>query len=156
MGTWGAGNFENDHARDWLANLHESGNASLIRIALGRVVEHGGTKHSSASIIERLFGRSRRTDWLTAGVSSQALAAAEIVAAWLGHPSPKLPEDLKKWLQQHTSSFQPDLVPLAVKSVSIVKTNSELKDLWEEGDAATWRSVVADLEQRLGSPSPKQ
>lgn len=41
--------------------------------------------------------------------------------------------------------------PLALEAVHIVKTNSELKDLWEEGDATKWRNVVADLELRLSA-----
>lgn len=153
MGTWGAGSFENDSASNWLANLRESGDASLIRAALSRVVEHGGTKQSSAAAIERLFGRRRRTDWLTANVASQALAAAEVVAAWHGRPSANLPKNLIIWLQHHISSFEADLVLLAQKAVDIIKTNSELKDLWEEGDAAKWKNAVEDLEQRLGLPS---
>ena len=153
MGTWGASSFQNDSAFDWLADLCEQGDASLVYAALNRVANHGGTKQSSASFIERLFGRRRRTDWLTAGVASQALAAVEVVAAWRGHPSGDLPENLKTWLRKHISSFEPNLVPLAQKVVSIVKTNSELKDLWEEGDATEWKSAIEDLEQRLGLPS---
>jgi len=157
MGTWGASSFQNDSALDWLADLCEQGDASLVYAALSRVVKHGGTKQSSASFIERLFGRRRRTDWLTAGVASQALAAAEVVAAWHKHPSANLPDNLKTWLQQHASSFEPGLVSLAQKAVSIVKTNSELKDLWEEGDATKWKAGIEDLAQRLGlTSSPRQ
>lgn len=152
MGTWGAESFQNDSALDWLGDFRENGDVSLVRTALQRVVEHGSTKQIPSSIILRLLGRCYRTDWLTAEVSSQALAAAEIVAAWLGHPSAKLPDDLLTWLQQHASSWQPDFVPLAQKAVSIIKINSELKDLWEEGDAAKWKNAVDDLEQRLGPP----
>lgn len=151
MGAWGANSFENDWAMDWLSNLRESGDASLLRTALSRVVEHGGTKHSSPSLLERLRGLSRHTDWLKASDASRALAAAEIVAAWLGHPRPNLPEGTAVWIQKNAPSFQPDLVPLARQAVAIVKTNSELKDLWEEGDPTKWKTAVDDLEQRLGT-----
>ena len=40
-------------------------------------------------------------------------------------------------------------VSLAAQAVAIVKTNSELKELWEEGDANKWREMVEDLERRL-------
>ena|SRR5438128_154006 len=153
MGAWGAGSFQNDWALDWLAGLRESRDASLVRAALSRVVEHGGTKCSPPSILERLRGRRRHTDWLTARIASKALAAAEIVAAWLGHPPADLPDGTTAWLQQHSSSFQPDLLALARQAISIVKTNSELKDLWEEGDPTKWRKVVQDLEQRLSLQS---
>ncbi len=45
------------------------------------------------------------------------------------------------------------MVPLAQQAIGIIKTNSELKDLWEEGDATKWRNVVEDLERRLNLPS---
>jgi len=150
MGAWGAGSFENDWALDWLGDLRESGDVSRVRAALSRVLEHGGTKHSRASILERLRGRRRHTDWLDADVATRALAAAEIVAAWLGHPAANLPEGLTAWLLQHSVSFRADLAALARQAVGIVKTNSELKDLWE-GDETEWRSVIDDLERRLSA-----
>ena len=153
MGTWGAASFQNDWALDWLGGLRESEDASHVRAALSSVVEHGGTKHSPPSILERLRGRRRHTDWLTAGVAAKALAAAEIVATWLGHPAANLPDGIMAWLQEHSCSIQLDLVPIARQAVGIVKTNSELKDLGEEGDAAKWRNVVEDLERRLNLPS---
>ena len=152
MGTWGAGTFENDWALDWLSSLREGRDGSQIRIALTSVVDHGGTRRSPPSILERLRGRRHHTDWLTANVSSKALAAAEIVAAWRGHPAANLPDGAMDWLRQHSSSFQPDMVPLARQAIGIIKTNSELKDLWEEGDATKWRNVVEDLERRLNLP----
>ena len=94
-------------------------------------------------------GRNRHTDWLKARVAAKALAAAEVVAVWRGRPSDTLPDNLMPWLQQNGPSFPPDIVPLAKQAVSIVKTNSELKDLWEEGDASKWKTTVENLEQRL-------
>jgi hypothetical protein len=149
MGTWGADSFQNDWALDWLGDLCESGDASLIRATLNRAVEHGGTKYSAPSLLERLRGRNRHTDWLKARVAAKALAAAEVVAVWRGRPSDTLPDNLMPWLQQNGPSFPPDIVPLAKQAVSIVKTNSELKDLWEEGDASKWKTTVENLEQRL-------
>lgn len=149
MGAWGAGSFQNDWAMDWLGDLCESGDASLIRIVLNKVVEHGGTKYSSPSLLERLRGRHRHTNWLEARVAAKALAAAEVVAAWYGRPSETLPDNLMTWLQQNKSSCPPHIVLLAKQAVSIVKTNSELKDLWEEGDASKWKTIVENLEQRL-------
>jgi hypothetical protein len=149
MGTWGAGNFENDWALDWRDDLRENGDASQIRTTLKRVVEHGGTKHCPPSIFERLRGRSRHTNWVTAHVAAEALAAAEIVAAWRGRLLAKLPECITELIQKHSSSLKLDIVPLARQAVNIVRTNSELKDLWEEGDAAEWHQVIQDLDERL-------
>ena len=149
MGTWGSGTFENDWALDWAADLRESPDHSPILTALEQVVVHGGTKYSSPSILERLRGLSRHTDWLTANVAARALAAAEVVSASLGRPPKKLPDGISGWLQQHACSFPPDLSELALRAVMIVKTSSELKDLWEEGNATEWRNGVEDLERRL-------
>jgi hypothetical protein len=142
-------NFQNDWAMDWLGDFCESGDTSLIRSTINKVIEHGGTKFSAPSLLERLRGRNRHTDWLEARVAAKGLAAAEVVAAMRGCPSINLPENLMAWLQQHPSSFSPDLVPLAKKAVNIVMTSSELKDLWEEGDASNWKSAIANLDQRL-------
>jgi Domain of unknown function (DUF4259) len=151
MGAWGAGSFDNDWALDWLGGLREGGDAALVSRILDEVVQHGGTKRLRPSFIERWFllGRRHRTDWLKADVSSNAVAAAEIVAAWKGNPSTDLPDDAVEWVRQHASSFRPDLVSLAQQALGIVKTNSELQELWEEGDATEWKKAVEDLESRL-------
>ena len=155
MGTWGKGSFQNDWAMDWLNDLHASKDASLVRSALGAVVEHGGTRHSPPSMLERLRGLRQHTDWLTANVASRALAAAEVVAAWRGFASANLPRNTLTWLQEYGSTFPTDLVPFARLAVSIVKTNSELKDLWEEVGSPEWKDKVEDLERRLAAPSQK-
>ena len=144
MGAWGAGSFENDSALDWIGDLLESKDASLIRATLNRAMEHDDTKRTSFLGIVR-----RRPEKLPADVATQALAAAEIVAAWHGQPLAKLPKGTAEWLKQHMSSFEPKLVALAQQAVNEVKTNSELKALWEEGDASQWQNAVMDLEQRL-------
>src|SRR5580765_4192633 len=116
MGTWGAGIFQNDWALDWLDDLRGSGDVSLVRNALKVVTEHGGTKYSPPSILERLRGRYRHTDWLTAGASAKALGAAEIVASLLGHPPSKLPDGIAEWLDRNSASFQSDLLALACEA----------------------------------------
>jgi len=149
MGTWGPDSFQNDWALDWLGDLRERGDTSFVRATLSQVVEHGGTKHSPPSFLERLRGRRHHTDWLNASVAAKSIAAAEIVAAWRGHPSSNLPDSVITWVQQYSSSFQSDLVALAQKATAIVKTNSELRDLREQSDADGWQNAVEDLERRL-------
>lgn len=149
MGAWGADSFENDWARDWLANLCEAKDSVPIRESLGFIVKHGGTKRSAPSFLERLRGRKHHTEWLTARDSSKALAAAEVVAAWQGNPSVAFPVQAATWLQGHSTALQSDLLTLAINAVEIVKTNSELKDLWEERNGNQWHSSVANLQRRL-------
>jgi hypothetical protein len=73
----------------------------------------------------------------------------------MGHPAPKFPGELGDWARHHSNSLRPELIALARQAVATIKTKSELKDLWEEGDdgivAPKWHSAIADLERRLTS-----
>jgi hypothetical protein len=152
MGAWDAGSFQNDTALDWVGDLCEDGDVAMVRNALSRVKEL--RQPPQPSVIERMLGKHAhaREPYLPADVVVRALAAAEIVAFWLGHPTQKFPEKLEEWARRHTSSFTPDFITLARQAVTTVKTKSELKDLWEEGNGIVdpkWHSAMADLEQRL-------
>ena len=152
MGAWEAGNFENDTAMDWIGDLRESGSASSVRTALMQVTAQ--STPPQPSFVGRLLGRRPVEPYLEAPTASEALAAAEIVACWLGHPLPKLPDGVAEWAREHARDFSPEFVQLARQVVTIIKTKSELKDLWEEGDAkiaSEWHTVIADLERRLQS-----
>jgi len=145
MGAWGAGSFENDWAMDWVGDLLESADTSLVLRVLKQVIEHGGNQQPTAW--GKFFGR--RTDWLTANLSSKAVAAAEIVAAWRGHPSQALPERVGRWLEINRGRWERDDAKSALQALEIIKTNSELRELWVEGDAAEWFEGIEDLEKRL-------
>jgi hypothetical protein len=102
----------------------------------------------------RLLGRRVIEPYLEAHVACEGLAAAEIVAFWLGHPDQHFPDYLRDWARRHSDAFSPEFITLARQAVSIVKTKSELKYLWEEGDgivAPKWHAAIADLESRLQS-----
>ena len=89
-------------------------------------------------------------DYLELTESSAALAAAEVVVALLGKPSASLPDDTKECIGK--LSFKPDeeLLSAARKAVERVKTDSELKELWDESDdAEQWQVTVEDLAARL-------
>ena len=50
------------------------------------------------------------------------------------------------------SHIKPDehLVETALRALARVRSNSELKELWDEsGDAAEWNEALSDLESRL-------
>ncbi len=150
MGAWGAGSFQNDWALDWVGDLCESGDAATVRDTL-IAATHLQTA-PEPSIIGRMLGRKSREPRLPAHVASEALAAAEIVAFWLGHPTENFPDKLRNWATERKSSFTPELAQLAREAVLAIKSKSDLKDLWEEGDgivAHKWRAAIADLEQRL-------
>jgi hypothetical protein len=72
-----------------------------------------------------------------------------VVAALRQQPSSTLPEHVAAWVQSHADALSPELPQLAASAVARIKTNSELKELWEEGDASEWLGAIADLERRL-------
>ena len=150
MGAWDAGSFQNDTALDWAGKLGENGDVAAVRTALVRVLEE--RRSERPTFIGRLLGHRPIDPCLEADVASEGLAAAEIVAFWLGHPDQHFPDCLREWAVRHSDALSPEFISLARKAVSAIKTKSELKDLWEEGNgivASKWYAAIADLERRL-------
>lgn len=134
MGTWGAGSFENDDAMDWSHELRIGNDLSPILAAF-------------SNITERVY--------LEAPDCSNALAAAEIVAALKGNPSKDLPDEITTWISLNELSVNDELIANAKKIVNQIKQSSELKDLWEEsGDLAEWKNTINDLILRLEPDIP--
>ena len=78
MGAWGFGTFENDDAGDWLFDLEETNDLSLIEQTL-----------------------TLEDDYIEAPDGCNALAAAEIVAALMGKTRGCLPENATKWINDN-------------------------------------------------------
>jgi hypothetical protein len=130
MGTWGAGSFENDDALDWLDELLETNDASLIEETLKFVLDQGD-------------------EYLEAPEASRAVAAVQIIAAANNAACPDLPEDAKLWIRLHPIKSK-SVIQLASRVLHRIKTSSELKELWEESDYfLEWTKVINDLEMRL-------
>ena len=123
------GNFGNDDASDWVFDLEESSGADLLKQAFADV-----NSHSYEATDCRI-----------------ALAAAEIVAAAKGKPSPDLPERARKWLGNQEEVE--DITALAKKAITVVNkisVKSELRDEWEESDGwHEWQQAVEGLRRRL-------
>lgn len=123
------GNFGNDDAADWVYDLEESAGADLLKEAFSDV-----NAHSYEATDCRI-----------------ALAAAEIVAAAKGNPSPDLPEGARKWLGNQEEVE--DIKALAKKAITVVNkisVKSELRDEWEESDEwHEWQQAVEGLRRRL-------
>src|SRR4051794_23596717 len=134
MGGWGHHSFDNDKAMDWLHKLHRSDDYTLIQKTLIRITEPPGDKWQFA-------------------VELEALAAAEIVASWLGHPPPGK-QGLEEWVRQHTDCFTPDLLTLARQTVASIKSKSQLKEHGSDNvvSQAEWLDSDSDLERRPGNP----
>jgi Domain of unknown function (DUF4259) len=144
MGSWGSGNFQNDPALDFFADLNESADGTPLRNELKGIIDHGGTKEPSR--FGRLMGR--HPDRLSIHDCQRAIAAAEIVAGLCGRPTGKPPESVASWISAHRASFSEELVHFARAAIALIKVDSELRD---EYDPAEWHEKMDDLELRLGT-----
>jgi hypothetical protein len=130
MGAWGVGPFENDDAGDCVWQLEEAEDLTLVQAALEAAAQPEGDPGSSAS--------------------SEALAAAEVVAALAGHPASDLPDEVQTWVAAHSITVSPDLRALALRAVERVSSKSELQELWAESDEGRdWSRRVEELRGRL-------
>lgn len=133
MGTWGTGSFENDDAADFMIDVLDSGDLSLIREALDNVLTS--------------------TEYVEAPDATLAIVAAEIVAAARGRPTlaAQQEEGLADWLAHVRPAIDADLVRQARDALArILAENSELRELWEETDEApAWRAVMDELATQL-------
>jgi Domain of unknown function (DUF4259)/Immunity protein 26 len=140
MGAWGTGSFENDDALDFVVTLEREGLAAID------------------AALERVAGLGVR-DYLEAPDASFAIAAGEILAAARDGDVSRLPEAAQNWLDGRADGLaSPALLALARRSVERVLQQSELKDLWEEGDAdgqsEAWSNGVRALVTRLAPIAP--
>ena len=133
MGAWGAGSFDNDDARDFLSEIAGSGDLSLIRGILDNVLSS--------------------TEYVEAQDASQAIAAAEVLAAALGRATAAALKEaeLLHWLACLRPRVDRELAADAGDALArILAPNSELRELWEErADFAEWRASVTELRQQL-------
>jgi hypothetical protein len=132
MGAWGSGSFENDDASDWLGDFCDDPDKELISGALSTVAEMDAG------------------EYLEAPDCSVGIAAAEVVAALKGAPNPDMPDDAKECVSGLRVKADPGMVSLALRAVERIRTDSELKELWEESEnPAEWYAAIGNLEVRL-------
>lgn len=124
MGAWGHKTFENDDASDWLYELEESSDLSVIENAL-----------------------TFEDTYIEAPDACNALAAAEILLAIAGKPHSELPENAAAWVAENTHLNSAPLFPVAAASLAkVLSDNSELKELWEETEEfASWKDDVKEI-----------
>jgi hypothetical protein len=130
-GAWGTGSFDNDDALDWAGNC---------------------ARATSVSPVVAAFEAAIRDKYVEAPEGSQAVAAAEVVAAALGKPNPKLPPELYAWVKRQSSAELAKLVPQARAALVRVldPKASELRQLWSEGKPNKWPEAIGELQARLG------
>ena len=126
MGAWDVGSFSNDSALDYLDKI-----ASLDDVM--------------APIDAALTSDQDRID---ADLASEAIVAADILAAKIGRPAADMPEDMDDILQSVNEPDQTTLIQ-AIRVVSKIRERSELSDLWAEDDDTEWLAAINDLVRRL-------
>jgi len=131
MGAWGAGVFENDDAGDWVWELEDDNDMSVLHEALAAAVD------------------TPLDEAVEVADASNALAAAEIVAAARGQHGVELPSEAREWIGRNAGLVDARTVALATAAVERVSINSELKELWEEAESDEWSLVVSGLLDRL-------
>jgi hypothetical protein len=134
MGASGAASFENDPASDWFYLVEEA-------VDPGAVI---------AAALDRALGEA---DYLELEASCEAIAAAEISASCAGYPPDGLPDRVRHWVDTHPHQPHDSEIDQAVQAVERVRTESELRDSWDEageGGENSWLRDVDDLIARLG------
>jgi hypothetical protein len=130
-GAWGEGSFENDASLDWVSEC---------------------TKSAGAKLVSGTLNAALKAEYLEAPEGSAAVAAAEVVAAARGKPSPDFPKELAVWLERQPKAQLAGLATLARQALRKVREpkTSELKQLWSEGAKNRWDLRIAELAARVG------
>ena len=132
MGAWGADSFENDDAEDWLGDFCDKPDKTVIVSALSRISEMSAD------------------DYLEAPDCCAGIAAAEIVAALKGSPSNALSDEARSCVSQLKFTGDQNLTIVAVNAMERIRTNSELKELWDESESPDeWYEAMSNLVKRL-------
>ncbi|WP_045690386.1 MULTISPECIES: DUF4259 domain-containing protein [Hymenobacter] len=130
MSTWGYYNFDNDTAADFAGAFRDNPDEASLADALQRAAN--GDQDIDAT------------------AASEALAAAEIVAAIQGHPAQDFPADLILVIRQLNPAASTDLRKMSRKAVKAIAKHSELQELWAGSeDSNNWQELQKDLVHRL-------
>jgi hypothetical protein len=131
MGAWGHRFDENDSAADWIAAFEDAPSWSHIQSALQTILEADDVYD------------------LDTDETSAALVAGEIVAAALGRANERLQPNIQQWVAANALEIE-SLQTDAAKAAALIKSDSELRELWDDSeDAAEWIATVDDLISRL-------
>ena len=129
MGAWGISTFENDDACDWLYDLENSSDLTVIKNALSL------------------------DDYIDAPDGCMALAASEVVAAMMGHMREGFPESALKWVNDNKALELRTLKLQALDAVNkVLSEKSELLELWKDTeDFDDWKRDVEEIRKMLSS-----
>lgn len=133
MGAWGVLAFDNDTANDWVFDLDEATDLSLVDSAI--------VQFEAAS-----------SGYLDADIASNALAACEVVARLQGRPgyTNAYTDTVDRWVAAHLIQPSAQLVERCLAAIDrILGENSELAELWVESEGKKWRAAMIDLRVRV-------
>jgi hypothetical protein len=134
MGAWGVLAFENDTAGDWVWELDDVDDLSLVDRALDDV--------------ETISG-----GYLDSDTACIALAACEVLARLAGQTGYTSPgtAGVDAWVAANPLRPPPALLRRALAAIDrVIDDESELRDVWTESDSAdAWRAGLADLRRRV-------
>lgn len=90
-------------------------------------------------------------EYIDSYTCSRALAAIEYIAAVKGNPATDLPDDASDWVASHENEpLEQHTIDDAVRAMSRIMADSELKSLWEESEQLdAWKAVVVELKARI-------
>lgn len=129
----GFGFFDSDDAADFLAELRDSEAVSIIKDALDAVTKSGD-------------------DYLEAPDAGRAIGACGVLAAMIGKGNPQkdFSNELADWLAKQKRPTK-KLLKLAAAAIDrILADESELKELWTEGDGFnSWERNLKNLRADL-------
>lgn len=134
MERWGTGNFENEFGADWVYTIFEPG-------------DH--VPYVTAAVTALAGG----TDGADLKACAEGLAAADVIAAWLGRPGRDANDTVTVWTKAQAQKGAPaeELVANAKAVVNAVLGASALQASWaEDAKFADWQATQADLLERLG------
>lgn len=138
MSAWGVGPFENDAALAWLE-------------VLKRATADGAGADFLSAAIEPFADPA--LGLIEADEANSVIAACEVVAALLGRPGATLPAPVGDWLTTQGATLRESaraLQPMAVATLSRVKTASELHELWAKSrHLDEFEATVGELHERL-------
>lgn len=134
MGAWGHLAFDNDSANDWAYDLEEAEDLSLVEAAFAELEAVG-------------------ENYLDQDIACHALGACEVLARLQGQAgyTNAYTEKVDRWVAAHKVNPSAALLVRASAAIDrILAANSELRELWDEGDDGdTWRKSVEDLRLRM-------
>jgi hypothetical protein len=135
VGSWGVASFENDAAGEWFLLVEEAPDPGAVM----------------ASAIDEVLGAA---EFPELDSCCEAIAAAELCACCAGQLPDRLPDNVYGWAHANPHGPHADEIELAVRAVSRVREESELREIWDAaGNRSEWLADVDDLLSRLGRSS---